>query len=255
MDTRFVRGATMREYGTTLYVGIGVAIPILNEELAKSTAVRNRELKTNVLDYSVPQLKRPVLKEVTYEELYSGRVELDGSSVKTAALSSLRVTNEILAELSSWIEDKKFFLTEPVRRLPRDTMFKPMKLREKVIFVGDVMTKKLITAREDDSVERVSNLMIKNNINQVPIAGEGGRLAGIVTSWDITKATAEKKKKLSDFMTKKVITSMKTDSLDAAARKIEKHGINSTPVVDDRGVLIGIITLSDITRAYREKRR
>jgi CBS domain-containing protein len=196
-----------------------------------------------------------VLKEVTYEELYSGRVELDGSSVKTAALSSLRVTNEILAELSSWIEDKKFFLTEPVRRLPRDTMFKPMKLREKVIFVGDVMTKKLITAREDDSVERVSNLMIKNNINQVPIAGEGGRLAGIVTSWDITKATAEKKKKLSDFMTKKVITSMKTDSLDAAARKIEKHGINSTPVVDDRGVLIGIITLSDITRAYREKRR
>ncbi len=255
MDTRFVRGATMPHYGTTLYVGIGVPIPITGEELAKSTAVRNRDITTSVLDYSVPHLARPTIKEVSYEELFSGKVELAGASVKTAALSSMRITNEILETLASWIEGKRFFLTEPVNRLPRDTVLKPMKLREKVIRVGDVMTKKPYTARETDSVEDVSHIMIKHNINQVPIVGDGGRLVGIVTSWDITKATAEKKKTLADFMTRKVVTSRKEDALDVAARKIEKQGINSTPVVDEKGVLTGIITLSDITRAYREKRR
>ena len=167
----------------------------------------------------------------------------------------MRITNEILETLASWIEGKRFFLTEPVNRLPRDTVLKPMKLREKVIRVGDVMTKKPYTARETDSVEDVSHIMIKHNINQVPIVGDGGRLVGIVTSWDITKATAEKKKTLADFMTRKVVTSRKEDALDVVARKIEKQGINSTPVVDEKGLLTGIITLSDITRAYREKRR
>ncbi|MFH1788989.1 MAG: homocysteine biosynthesis protein [Candidatus Altiarchaeota archaeon] len=254
MDTRFLRAATMPDYGTTLYVGIGVPIPILDEKLAKATAVTNADIKTSILDYSVPRLSRPKISEVTYEELFSGTVELDGASVKTAAMSSLKVTNDILSELASWIEDKKFYLTEPVKRLARDTVFKPMKLSGKIVRVGDVMTKKLQTASQEDSVEHVSNIMIAKNINQVPIVGRGGKLVGIVTSWDITKATAEKKRKLADFMTKKVITSTRDESLDVAARKLEKHGINSTPVIDEKGKLIGIITLSDITRAYRQKK-
>ncbi|MFH1835581.1 MAG: CBS domain-containing protein, partial [Methanobacteriota archaeon] len=116
---------------------------------------------------------------------------------------------------------------------------------------GDVMARDLKTAEKSDSIDMVSNLMIENNINQVPITDDAGKLCGIVTSWDITKAIAEKKKKLSEFMTRKVITSLADDPLDLATRKIEKHEINSTPVVDKEGRLIGIITLSDITRAYR----
>lgn len=254
MDTRFIRAATMPEYGTTLYVGIGVPIPILNEELAKATAVTNADIKTSILDYSVPRLNRPKLAEVSYEQLFSGQVELNGASIKTAAMSSLKITNEILDELASWIEGKDFFLTKPVKRLPRDTVFKPMKLSGKVIQVGDVMTKKLHTAGQDDSVEHVSHIMIEKNINQVPIVAGDAILVGIVTSWDITKATAEKKKKLSEFMTKKVITTKKEESLDAAARKLEKHEINSLPVVDEKANLLGIITLSDITRAYRNNK-
>jgi len=255
MDTRFLRAATMPKYGTTLCIGIGVPIPILSPEIAQATAVRNADIETSILDYSVPKLSRPQVAKVSYEELFSGTVEVDGISIKTAFMSSLRITNEILSELAHRIEDKQFYLTEPVVRLPLDSECKLMKLREKVIHVGDVMARDLKTAGKSDSIDSVSSLMIENNINQVPITDDAGKLCGIITSWDITKAIAEKKRKLAEFMTKKVVTSYADDPLDVATRKIEKHEINSTPVVDKEGRLTGIITLSDITRAYRSKGR
>ncbi|MFH1835665.1 MAG: homocysteine biosynthesis protein, partial [Methanobacteriota archaeon] len=182
MDTKYLRAATMPKYGTTLYIGIGVPIPILNPEIAKATAVRNEDIETSILDYSVPKLSRPLVRKVSYEELFSGSVEVDGVSVKTAAMSSLRITNEILGELARRIEAKDFYLSEPVERLPRDSVFKPMRLREKVIHVGDVMARDLKTAEKSDSIDMVSNLMIENNINQVPITDDAGKLCGIVTS-------------------------------------------------------------------------
>ena len=78
MSTDYIRAATMTGYGVTMYVGVGVPIPLLNEENVKHTAVRDEDLVTSIVDYGTPVRDRPVVRDVTYAELQSGSVDIDG---------------------------------------------------------------------------------------------------------------------------------------------------------------------------------
>jgi len=246
MLPEFISGATILNYGTSLFIGVGIPIPVLNERIAKSTAVRNRDIKVKILDYGVPRRERPALKEVSYEELFSGKVGINGKKVRTSPLSSLKISYKIMEELKRWIEEKEFFLSEPIENLPRDSEFRPMKLKEETKFVGDIMTKKVITAHQKDSLKKVSEILVKNGIDQIPIVDSDNKLVGIVTTWDITKALAKGEKKLSEIMTRNVITSRKDEPIDVVARRLDKNSIGSTPVVDENNKVIGIITMADI---------
>lgn len=129
MTTKYLRAATMHKYGVTLFVGIGIPIPVLDEEMARYVSVSNDELYTGLLDYSVESRTRPVLRRVSYSELRSGSIELNGKKVRTASLSSLAVARDIAQELKQWIQEGKFFLQEPVEPLSVDTRFKPLEER------------------------------------------------------------------------------------------------------------------------------
>jgi uncharacterized protein (DUF39 family) len=128
MRPEYLKGATFQNYGVSLYVGIGVPIPILDEGIAKSVAVRDEEIFVKVLDYGVPSRNRPVVREVSYAELKSGKVELGGKKVRTACTSSLENARKIMVELKKWIAEGRFFLTEPVEGLSRDMEYRHMKV-------------------------------------------------------------------------------------------------------------------------------
>ncbi len=118
MSSRFIRAATFEKYGVSMFVGIGIPIPILDDEMLRFVSVRNRDIFTSVYDYSVPSRSRPALARVSYEELQSGSVRLNGRDVPTAPLSSLRVAREIAGVLKDWIAAGRFELTRPVAPLP-----------------------------------------------------------------------------------------------------------------------------------------
>ncbi|MHB0886538.1 MAG: homocysteine biosynthesis protein [Bacillota bacterium] len=118
MSSRFIRAATFERYGVSMFVGIGIPIPVLDEEMLRFVSVRNRDLYTSVFDYSVPSRSRPVLARVSYAELQSGSVKVNGHDVPTAPLSSLRVAREIAATLKGWIAEGEFELTRAVSPLP-----------------------------------------------------------------------------------------------------------------------------------------
>jgi L-aspartate semialdehyde sulfurtransferase len=250
MSPRYLKGAIIPEYGTSLLVGLGIPIPILNEELARSTAITNENIETNLLDYGIARSDRPTLKKVRYSELLSGKVELSGASIKTSPLSSFKLAYEIMDETAKWIDEKTFFFAECVERLPDQRIVKPLKMKTRIPLVFEVMTKEVFFATDNDSMEKVSKVMVEKGVDQIPIVNVEKKLLGIVTSIDFTKAIAEKKKKLTDVMTKRVITSKPTEAIDEVSRRLEKYGFNSTPVVDGNGKVIGIITVSDINRTY-----
>jgi L-aspartate semialdehyde sulfurtransferase len=250
MDTKYLKGATIPDYGTSLLIGLGIPIPILNEELAKSTAITNDQIETNLLDYGIARSDRPILRKVKYSELMSGSMELDGRSVKCAPLSSLKLAYGIMDELAKWIEEKTFYFAEGVERLPLQRTVKPMKVKARMPQIQEFMTKKVFTASVDDPIEKVSNLMVGKGVDQIPIVDAENRLAGIVTSFNFTKAIAENKRKLADVMTKKVVTSKPTETIEEVSRRLERYGYNSTPVVDKDGRVVGIVTVSDINKAY-----
>ncbi|MHA2122391.1 MAG: homocysteine biosynthesis protein, partial [Promethearchaeota archaeon] len=67
MSAEYLRGVTYEEYGTSLFVGLGIPIPILNEGLAKKTAISDAELFTDIVDYGIPRRDRPKPRRINYE--------------------------------------------------------------------------------------------------------------------------------------------------------------------------------------------
>lgn len=118
MNPKYLRAARFYGYGVSLYVGIGVPIPVLDEEIARWVSVSDAEIMTGIYDYGVPSRQRPLMNTVSYAQLRSGSVQVDGKRTKTAPLSSLAMAREIAETLKSEIQAGAFFLTEPVARLP-----------------------------------------------------------------------------------------------------------------------------------------
>lgn len=247
MDTEFIRGASFTKYGTTLYVGIGIPIPILNKGLAKKTTILDEEILTDIVDYGVPRRERPKLGTVSYKDLKSGTITIHERKVRVSPLSSLKKGKIIAETLKSWIENSLFYLSSPAERLPIDTNLKPMKQTEEIPFVNDVKHT-AITCTEDDEIRTVAERIINRSINHVIVADNEGRLRGIVTSWDITKAVAEGKKKLSEIIVRKVVTTTPDEPLEAASRKMAQHQISALPVIDHNKRVLGIITSEDISK-------
>ena len=78
MSPEFLQGGAFTGYGTSLYVGLGVPIPILNEGLAKKTGIQDKDILTDIIDYSVPRRDRPKFGQVSYKELKSGSITVNG---------------------------------------------------------------------------------------------------------------------------------------------------------------------------------
>jgi len=134
MEPRWLVGASMLGYGCTLIVGIGIPIPILSEEILRYTAVSDADIFAPVVDYSkaYPQMQPDILGEVSYAQLKTGKIVIQGKEVPTASLSSYPRAVEIATILKEWILSGKFLLTKPVAALPgaeSGITFKPLKER------------------------------------------------------------------------------------------------------------------------------
>jgi len=134
MSAKWLLGTSFQGYGVTLTVGMGIPIPVLNEEILKYAAIKDEDLWAQVIDYSedYPNGKAGSLGEVNYAQLKSGKITVKGKEIPTAPLSSYSKAREIAEELKKWIKDRKFFLTEYVQGLPgadSGISFKPLKER------------------------------------------------------------------------------------------------------------------------------
>ncbi len=120
MDPRWLAGASMLGYGCSLAVGVGVPIPILNEEMARFTGVSDEEIFTQVIDYGndYPRGEPASLAQVSYAELKSGTIHFKGQDIPTVPLSSYVRALEIARILKGWIEKGEFLLAEPQEMLP-----------------------------------------------------------------------------------------------------------------------------------------
>jgi uncharacterized protein (DUF39 family)/predicted transcriptional regulator len=247
MSPDFIRGAAFTKYGTTLYVGVGIPIPMLNEGIAKKVAIRDENIFTDIIDYGVPRRDRPKLGRVSYKELRSGKIAVGEKSVKVSSLSSLKKAKDIAETLKSWIEDASFYLTAPVETLPTDSVAKPMKQTKEIAFV-ESLVQKAVTCEEGEEIKSVAQQIINRSVNHIIVVDEEGKLKGIVTLWDITKAIAEEKRRLTDIITRKVVTATIDEPLEAASRKMAQHNISALPVIDKERRVLGIVTSEGISK-------
>ncbi|MBE3116960.1 homocysteine biosynthesis protein [Candidatus Bathyarchaeota archaeon] len=247
MSPEFLQGAAFTRYGTSMYVGLGIPIPILNEGLAKKTAIRDSEIFTDVIDYSVMRRDKPKLRQVSYEELKSGSITVGDKKIRVSSLSSLKMAKKVARTLKSWIDDGQFFLTSPVERLPNDSVFKPMRQTQEIPFVVNVMHP-AVTCTEAEEIRAIAERIVTKSVNHIVVVDGAGKLRGIVTSWDITRAMAEGKKALADIESRNVVTAKPDEPLESASKRMAQHNISALPVIDAERKVLGIVTSEDVSK-------
>ncbi len=120
MSSRWLVGVSLQGYGCSLAVGLGVPIPLLNEEIAQFTGISDDEIFTQIVDYGT-DYPRGISKSrgrVSYAQLKSGTIRFKGQDVPTVPLSSIVRAREIAEILKKWIQKGKFTLGEPQQLLP-----------------------------------------------------------------------------------------------------------------------------------------
>ncbi len=121
MKPKWLRAVSYTGYGVSLSLAVGVPIPILDEEMMKFVSVTDEDLRAPVVDYSAYY---PVgegvakLAEVTYAELKSGAVEINGTKVPTGCFSSYALAREVAEHLKQLIRNREFLLSQFVSPLP-----------------------------------------------------------------------------------------------------------------------------------------
>jgi L-aspartate semialdehyde sulfurtransferase len=120
MDPYWLMGVSLQGYGCSLAVGMGIPIPLLNENIAAHTGLSDEKLFTQIVDYGhdYPKGISKTYGRISYAELKSGSITIDDKTVSTVPLSSVVRARMIADTLKQWIIEGRFFIGEPQFTLP-----------------------------------------------------------------------------------------------------------------------------------------
>lgn len=146
------------------------------------------------------------------------------------------------------------------------------------LLAKNIMIKKVITIKKEASIEKLSELLLKNKISGVPVVDDDGKMVGIATEGDLiirdsdlhfpryfklldsiiyleslNKFKSNLKKylgaKVEDVMTAKVRTVRENTPVSEVANTMIRNNVNRVPVLNRKGDLVGIITRADIVKS------
>jgi len=120
MSSKWLVGMSLQGYGCSLAVGLGIPIPMLNEEIAGYTGISDEDIVTQIIDYGndYPKGVSNSYGQVSYAELKSGSIKVNGREIPTVPLSSMVKAREIADILKKKISQGKFILGDPQFTLP-----------------------------------------------------------------------------------------------------------------------------------------
>lgn len=124
--------------------------------------------------------------------------------------------------------------------------------------VRELMTPEPAYCTRTTKLENVAKMMAVRDCGEIPVVEEG-RVVGVVTDRDIVvRALAKNHDPLGmpaeSVMSTKVYTIRTTDSVNRAIQLMEDHQVRRLPVVDDEGLLVGMLSQADLAEALPEAR-
>jgi CBS domain-containing protein len=126
--------------------------------------------------------------------------------------------------------------------------------------IKEIMTQPVVSCTTDNNLNAAAQLMWDHDCGVLPVVGDDGRLAGIITDRDICMAAYTQGRPLIEIpvtrvMTPQVVACFAGDSIDAAERLMRAERVRRIPVVDDAGHPVGIVALNDLARlAWRARK-
>ncbi len=110
----------------------------------------------------------------------------------------------------------------------------------------ELLIRDVVTASPTQTIESVWKVMVEQSVSGIPII-ENGRLVGIISRRDVRPIVkAEPNKKIVEVMTRDVVTAKETVKIDEAIDIMYEHKVERLPIINDKGSLIGIISMQNI---------
>jgi uncharacterized protein (DUF39 family) len=114
IDPKLIAPIYIPGYGVSIYLSIGMAIPVLSSTVAKALTIRNKDIITNVHDYGTGK----TVSKVTYDELIRNEVYVNEKRALSRTMSRIQESYRIMETLKEKVLNNTFTLTEPVKKLP-----------------------------------------------------------------------------------------------------------------------------------------
>lgn len=120
------------------------------------------------------------------------------------------------------------------------------------MYIRDIMTARPITIAPEEAVSAAARLLSRCNLGALPVTDRSGHLRGIVTDRDITLRCVAlendpQKTKISEIMSRGIVTAAPDDTVSAAAARMAKEQVRRLPVTENER-LVGMVSLSDLAR-------
>ncbi|MBL8954276.1 MAG: CBS domain-containing protein [Myxococcaceae bacterium] len=120
--------------------------------------------------------------------------------------------------------------------------------------IEQLMSRGVQSCSEGDPLVKAVQLMWERDIGCVPVLDKAGAVAGVITDRDCVMAAFMQGRRLDEIevgtvMSRKVVTCQPTDSLEVAATAMKKALVRRLPVVNKKGALVGMVALTDLSRA------
>jgi acetoin utilization protein AcuB len=122
--------------------------------------------------------------------------------------------------------------------------------------VADVMTRKTVSLSPHHGLAEAVSLMADRHFRHIVVVDTGGQILGVISDRDILRTLARttnwQTKDVSQIMTRDPFTVKRETPLSVAVAKIVAKRINCLPVLDDEGKVCGIVTSTDLLKAYQK---
>ncbi len=119
--------------------------------------------------------------------------------------------------------------------------------------IADIMTKDVVTTREDDTIANAAKLMAQQDVGVLPVTAQNNELVGMITDRDIVVGAVAvgkdpSKTTVGEVRSGETVSVTSEDSVERATQLMSEHQIRRLPVVQGRTV-IGIVSQADVARS------
>ncbi|KAF0247068.1 MAG: hypothetical protein FD180_7 [Planctomycetota bacterium] len=123
--------------------------------------------------------------------------------------------------------------------------------------VSDIAALNVRSCRPDTNLASIASIMWEQDCGVVPVVDEHKKVVGVVTDRDIAMAAATRPAHVAnisakELMSGKAYTCRLTDDPKVALRTMAQNGVRRLPVVDEKGTLAGILSMTDVVLASRD---
>ena len=123
--------------------------------------------------------------------------------------------------------------------------------------VGRLMSTDLVTVAADATAAEAAERIVEAGVSSVLVVDGDGRLEGLLTGWDFVRLVRENdphdETLVGECMTADVVTASRNESVDSLAELADGE-YSHLPVTDDDGVVVGMLSTTDLTQYLAEQR-